>query len=134
MDFTKYISTPANTAEAAALVTRLKLTKGRLTGGLLYFPSGPAGTLHFQARVGIHQILPFNTGENLRLDDCIFPVSLGIDLNEPPYEIDLITWNDSTLYAHAMTVLFHLEPKPESPYDLQRLITRIGTTETEAKQ
>ena len=121
MDFAKYISTPANTLETSPLDTRLKLTKGRLTGGLLYFPSGAAGTLHFRAMVGIHQILPFNTGENLRLDDCIFPFSLGIDLNEPPYEIDLITWNDSILYPHAMTVLFHLDPGPGSAYDLATL-------------
>ena len=133
MDFTKYISTPASTTEAAALVTRLKLTKGRLTGGLLYFPSGPAGTLHFQARVGIHQILPFNTGESIRLDDCIFPVSLGIDLTESPYEIDLVTWNDSTLYAHALTVLFHLDPAPESKYDLSNLVAHVAAAEAGAK-
>jgi hypothetical protein len=129
MDFSKYISTPKDTPETSPLVTRLKLTKGRLTGGLLYFPSGPSGMLHFRAMVGIHQILPFNTGENFRLDDCVFPVSLGIDLNEAPYEIDLVTWNDSTLYAHALTVLFHLDPKPENPYDISNLIAHVEAAE-----
>lgn len=116
MDFSKYIETPANTQEAAPLITRLKLTKGRLTGGFLYFPYGPAGTLHFLTRIGIHQILPFNTGENFRLDDAVVNFSLGINLTSPPYSLDLVTWNDSTTYAHALTVCFYLDPDPKYSY------------------
>lgn len=121
MDFLKYISTPVGKTEALPLVTRLKLTKGRLKGGLLYFPSGPAGNLHFLARKGIHQLLPFNTGENFRLDDCVFSFTLGIDLVEPPYEIELVTWNDSILYTHALSVCFYLEPFGRKRYDLKTL-------------
>jgi len=110
MDFLKYISTPAGTTEAAPLITTIKLTRGRLTGGFLYFPAGPAGKLHFIARVGIHQIVPFNTGESYRLNDCVVPLDLGITLKTPPYEIDCLTWNDSTEYAHALTVCFFLRP------------------------
>jgi len=112
MDFLKYISTPVGKTEAAPLVTTMYLTKGRLTGGFLYFPSGPAGKLHFLARMGAHQLLPFNTGENFRLDNCVVPFSLGIYLLEPPYQIELVTWNDSTEYAHALTVCFNLEEIP----------------------
>ena len=121
MDFVKYISTPKETAEANPLVTKLKLTKGRLTGGFLYFPYGPAGTLHFMALIGIHQILPFNTGENFRLDDAVVHFSLGIDLAEPPFVIDLITWNDSTTFDHACTVCFFLDPHAKPRYDVHRL-------------
>lgn len=109
MDFIKYISTPAGQSESEPLVTTLKLTRGRLVGGNVYFPYGPAGTLHFLAKIGIHQILPFNSGESLRMDDCVFPFKLGIDLSEPPYVIDLITWNDSTENDHALTVSFHVK-------------------------
>lgn len=80
MDFAKYIETPANTTRADPLITSVPLTRGRLTGGFLYFPSGPAGKLHFLARIAAHQIIPFNTGESLRLNDCVVPFSLGIDL------------------------------------------------------
>ena len=125
MDFIQYISTPKNTTELAPLTTTLKLTKGRLTGGFLYFPSGPAGLLHFCARIGVHQILPFNTDENFRLDDCVVPFSLGIDLVEPPFFVDCITWNDSTLYDHALTVCFTLEPKVSKEYDLEALFNEL---------
>ena len=111
MDFLKYISTPKLTAEDAPKITTIKLTRGRLTGGFLFFPSGPAGLLHVIARVASHQILPYNTGEDFRLDACVVPFTLGIDLIEPPYEIDCVTWNDSTLYDHAITVCFSLTPR-----------------------
>jgi len=125
MDILQYISTPANTTEASPLVTKIKLTRGRLTGGSLYFPSGPAGKLHFLARVGVHQIIPFNTGQNIRLDDAVLPLSLGIDLLEPPYELDCETWNDSTLYAHVLTLVLHLEPMLDKENDLKSLINKF---------
>ena len=110
MDFIKYISTPASTTQENPKITTLKLTRGRLTGGFLYFPAGPAGKLHFFAKVGTHNLCPYNTGESYRLDNVIVPLSFGIDLNAPPYDVSLITWNDSTTYSHALTVGFFLDP------------------------
>ena len=127
MDFVKYISTPKDTTEAAPLVTKLKLTRGRLTGGQIYFPSGPAGTLHFLAKIGTHQILPFNTGENFRLDDAVMSFTLGIKLTEQPFIIDLVTWNDSTQYAHVCTVSFSLVPFHEDDFDLKSLLDAIAS-------
>ena len=125
MDILQYISTPANTTEADPLVTKIKLTRGRLTGGSLYFPKGPAGTLHFLARIGVHQIIPFNTGQNIRLNDCVIPLSLGFDLLEPPYTLDCITWNDSTTYSHALTVLLHIDPMLDAEHDIKTLINKF---------
>ena len=125
MDIVQYISTPINTTEADPLITIIKLTRGRLAGGVLYFPSGPAGKLHFIARIGLHQIIPFNTGQNLRLDDCVLPLSIGIDLLEPPFELDCETWNDSTLYDHALTLVLHLEPMIDADHDIKTLINKF---------
>ena len=133
MDFTKYISTPKETAETNPLVTTIKLTKGRLTGGFLYFPAGAAGTLHFLARVGVHQIIPYNTGENIRLDACVLQLSLGVDLLEPPFVIDCVTWNDSTEYAHVLTVGFSLQPKRGRKYDNIRIAGDFSGTEVYRK-
>jgi len=125
MDIVQYISTPKDTPESAPLVTTIKLTKGRLTGGSIYFPSGPAGKLHFIARIGIHQIIPFNTGQSLRLDDCVFPLCLGFDLLEPPFDLDCETWNESTVYAHVLTVSLHLEPMLDQDHDIKTLINKF---------
>lgn len=126
MDFLKYIDTPITNGEDNPLLTPLKLTRGRLTGGFVYFPTGPAAKLHFLARMGIHQIIPFNTGEDYRLNDCVVPFHLEIDLLEPPYEIECVTWNDSTLYSHALTVCFFLEPLVKNKFNLQALKGGIG--------
>ena len=126
MDFIQYITTPVGKTEAAPLVTNIKLSRGRLVGGFVFFPSGPAGTLHFLAKIGIHQIIPFNTGQNLALDDCVVPLSFGIDLLEPPYEVDIVTWNDSISYAHVLTVCFSLDPSREKKYDLKTLVEELS--------
>lgn len=128
MDFLKYINTPVGRDFSNPLSTTLKLTRGRLTGGFLFFPSGPAGLLHFYAHIGIHQILPFNTGENFRLDDCVVSFTLGIDLLEAPYQVECVTWNDSILHPHALTVCFSLVPKVKNKYDLQTLVTDFSST------
>lgn len=125
MDILQYISTPKETTEADPLLTTVKLTRGRLAGGSLYFPPGPAGKLHFLARIGIHQIIPFNAGQNIRLDDCVLPLSIGIDLLEPPYELLCETWNDSTQYAHALTLILTLEPMIDADHDIKTLINRF---------
>ena len=110
MDFIYKIDTPANTSVNDPKITIAKLTRGRLIGGFLYFPSGPAGTLHFLVRIGVHVLLPFNVGQSYALDDCVIPIQFGIDLQEPPFEINLITWNTSTLYSHTLTVGLFLDP------------------------
>lgn len=129
MDYVQYISTPANTTAGSPLITKVRLTRGRLTGGAVFFPSGPAGKLHFLARIGIRQIVPFNTGQNLRLDNAVFPLTIGIDLDEPPFEIDLVTWNDSTDYAHALTVCLSLQPRWKKGKKLGEMLADL-----EAKQ
>jgi len=127
MDFLKYISTPANTKETAPLSTILRLTKGRLTGGFIYFPTGPAGLLHFKAQIGVHQIVPFNTGEDYSLDGCLAPFHIKIDLLQPPFYVECITWNESTTYDHALTVCFFLDPlKRKDRFDLQALKEDLG--------
>jgi len=131
MDFIQYISTPKDTPESAPKKTRLKLTAGRLTGGWVFFPSGPAGKLHFQARVNIHQIIPFNPDESINLDDCVVPFHLNIDLETPPYVIDCITWNESTQYDHALTVCFFLDPPREMARDIAALKTLLALAEGE---
>jgi len=110
MDYVVYISTPKQTHKADPKTTRVQLSRGRLTGGFLYFPRGPSGYLHFIARIGVHHILPYNIDQSYRLNGCVVPLHLDIDFFTPPYLIDLVTWNDSTEYDHVMTVGIFLDP------------------------
>ncbi|KKN08759.1 hypothetical protein LCGC14_1053520 [marine sediment metagenome] len=129
MDFSAHISTPKNTTAAEPKVTVIHLTKGRLTGGFLFFPPGPAGTLHIIARISNHQILPFTSGENYNLDDCVIPLSLGIDLLEPPFLIDLITWNDSNNHAHLLNICFFLRPSTKKRFLVDKVKNLFSATD-----
>lgn len=128
MDFVYKIDTPITTTANDPLKTIATLTRGRLVGGFLYFPSGPAGKLHFFARTGAHQILPFNVGQSYALDDCVIPLHFSLDLPEPPFNIDLITWNTSTLYTHSLTVGLFLDPLSRRRWNLVDAINGLNQT------
>lgn len=114
MDYAVNISTAHSTyTEASPKVTTIKLTKGLITGGFIYFPSGSAATLHVKLRRGVHQIIPANPGQNFALDNCVVPLFPNIEIDEPPFNIDILTWNDSTTYAHALTVSLFVDDMAE---------------------
>jgi len=55
------------------------------------------------------------------MHDCVVPFHLEIDLLEAPFYVDIITWNESTTYAHALTVCFFLDPPEKGVYELEKL-------------
>lgn len=66
--------------------------------------------------------------------------SIGIDLLEPPYQVEIVTWNDSTLYAHVLTVCLSLDPRGPKAHSLKAIMQNIeqqktppATTGTEEK-
>lgn len=92
----------------------MALTRGRLCGGWVYFPSGPAGTLYLQVRRGLNQILPSNPDGAYNLDDIRVNFYLDVVLSQPPYEVSILTWNTSTSYDHTLTLALFLDPFLES--------------------
>jgi len=127
MDFVYKINT-AKTVYTAAnpKITVARLTRGRLVGGFIYFPSGPAGLLHFAAKIAVHQILPFGPGQNYALDDCVIPIHLSIDMPEPPFQIDLLTWNESNNHSHTLTVGLFLDPLSRRKWKLTEAIDALS--------
>lgn len=111
MDYAWKIDTPHTIyTEAEPLVSTLQLTRGRLVSGFLYFPAGPAGLLHLVVLRGLHQILPVNQGSNYALNDCVVPLFLDLALDQPPFALDALTWNESTDNEHTLTLALVLAP------------------------
>ena len=129
MDFSAHISTPKNTTVAAPKISTIHLTRGRLTGGFLFFPPGPAGTLHLIAQISNHQVLPFTPGEDYHLDDCVIPFSLGIDLLEPPFLINCYTWNESTQWPHLLNICFFVSPSKKKRFNLNKVTNLFAATD-----
>ena len=110
MDYIVKIDTPKETAAANPKETTLHLTAGFLSGGFLYFPSGPAGTLQVSILHGLTPIAPVNQGKYYALDDCVIPLDIKFPILEPPYLVTIKTLNSSTDYTHSVTVGLFLDP------------------------
>lgn len=125
MDFVRKITT-AHTIFSAdnPKKTTLQITKGRLVGGVIYFPPGPAGTLHVVVLNGIHQIIPANQGRDYALNDCVIPLYINLEIDQPPLTLDILTWNDSTTYDHELTLCLFLDPFSD-PRERKSWISRI---------
>lgn len=114
MDFIRYINTEHSTyTQSSPKQTILPVTKGRIVGGQIYFPSGPAGKLSVIVRKASHQIFPNDVGQAYRLDDCIVNLNGGIEILIPPFQLIIETWNTSTEFDHALTVCIFLDPQAE---------------------
>ncbi len=111
MDYAVKIDTEhSDYTRSAPKRTVLQMTRGRLAGGWIYYPSGPAGLLHLTILRAKHQIAPVDPQQNYALDDAIMPLSLGFDLDQPPFQLTIATWNDSTTYDHTLTISLTLDP------------------------
>jgi len=111
MDYYKKITTPEATTETNPLVSQFKVTKGYIRGGFLYFPPGSAGLLHVSLSLGLHQILPANQGEYVRADNRVLPIDFFQLIDQPPLEITITTWNESTTYEHSVDICLFLHTK-----------------------
>lgn len=116
MDYQLYISTPKNTPASAPKKTDLELTQGFLKSGWIYFPYGPAGTLHCQLWLADTQIAPANRGASYNLDDAVAPLKIDFLLGEPPFILTVRTWNTSTENDHALNLCVVLQEFPKSKF------------------
>lgn len=111
MDYVTTINTEHSTyTRSAPKRTVIQMTRGRLTRGWIYFPSGPAGLLHATVLRASLQIAPVDREQSYCLDDVIATLSPEYDLDQPPFRIIIATWNDSTTYDHTLTISLTLDP------------------------
>jgi len=111
VDYLVTITTEHSTyTRSAPKRTVLKMSRGRITSGWIYFPSGPAGLLNLILLRASYQIAPVDPQQAYRLDDAIATLSPNFDLHQPPYQVTALTWNDSTTYDHTLTLSLTLDP------------------------
>ena len=106
-------ATPASDpAEALATLTRGKLRRIRV-----FFPPGPATTVHVAVRHNLHQLVPANYDGTLNYDDISIVTELDYDLIDPPYQLRMIGWSPDAIYQHRITFGFDLEPVTGDNWD-----------------
>ncbi len=98
------ITTPANTSEKDAQQTEMKLGKGVIHKLDIVFPPGPQRLLHLKIAQGAHQRWPTNPDQSFASDGEPITFREGLELNEEPYILSAWTWNEDTVYEHAVII------------------------------
>jgi len=110
------ITTPANTLSSTPKKTVMKLAKGTTYKVEFLFPPGPVGLLHVQVFDALHQVWPSNPGADFSSDSETISFDDQYELDEPPYELQVLTWNEDDTYEHRATIRIGLNPSPEGVY------------------
>ena len=107
------ILTPSNTPQTAPLKTVIPLACGMIYVFKLYLPPGSSGLMHVQVYDAGYQILPTTIGSSFSGDN----LNLSFDENypklEPPFELNVWTWNLDTDYDHSLEIYFGMASKDE---------------------
>lgn len=126
------ILTPANTAATAKKETVLKLCYGIVHQVEIQFPPGPAGLLHLHINGALHQIWPYNTGEDFASQNINISFREFIPILIAPYQFVAYTWNEDDTYDHTIIIrLGVLPPRVVAPWLLSyedQLASALGSS------
>lgn len=131
MDYWFAVVTPANTAEADAITTKLKLTSGIITKVWILHPEGCHGLAYASIWRGGHQLYPNNPDEAYHGNDVPM-IWEDNHILEAPALLKLKTWNVDETYEHKVylriTVLRPIEDVTQkSIVDLLTVIKNLLT-------
>jgi len=117
------IAIAANTAEAAAQETAIKLAPGKVTRVEVLFPGGCAGLVHARILRGAQQLWPSNPSSNFSGDGEVISIDEEYDMIESGYELTAKTWNDDDTFAHTIQIRLGVTriETPVNPYALVNL-------------
>lgn len=104
MIYNANISTPANTAVAAAKRTNITVTKGLVYKVEFFFPSGSAGLMGLAVFDGLYQVWPSSVGEFFVGDRQLISFDDMYLKDSPPYTFQCHTYNTDDTHAHSLSV------------------------------
>lgn len=113
MDYNFTLDVPRWTLETAPAELTMELVQGMIVGVRVGFPDGCADMVHVVIRVGLHQLWPSNQEGNYAWNDFTYVIQESYELDEVPYELTLVAWNDDQREPHQVTVgvnMLDLEP------------------------
>lgn len=97
-------TTPANTAESSPLETAMRVNAGIIHFVEVMFPAGCAGLTHARIKQGGFQLYPRNESGSLKGDRTYLRFSDFYEVMPGEGHLRLITWNDSKIHQHKVTV------------------------------
>lgn len=108
MLFKQYVNVPANTTAKSPVWQQFKVTKGTITQWLIFSDPEAADLLHFKLSYQGSQIIPFRGNE--WLEGFLQPVTLteNIELNKPPYVLDVRAYNEDDTFRHEVWIYVNI--------------------------
>jgi len=105
------ITIPANTTEANAIKTDIKVTFGVVHQFDIVFPAGCAGLVYTRLQDGAHPVVPSTAGMNLSGDGIQITGKEFYEIETAPTVLSVYSWNDDDTYAHTITWRIYILPK-----------------------
>ena len=111
MLFQASITIPKNTTQLSPTVVVLKIAHGIITKIMVRPRPGHASLAHLVILHHEHQIAPSTENMDLHGDAAAIDWEEYYESYQPPYELKLKGWNDSTLYSHTFDVFVAILPR-----------------------
>ena len=113
MIFKDHVTIPANTSANTPVWQQFKVMQGTITQWLIFSDPEAADLLHYKASYQGSQLIPFR-GDDW-LEGFLEPITLteNIELDKPPYVIDLRAYNEDDTFSHE--VWFYVNIIKEEP-------------------
>jgi hypothetical protein len=102
---------PANTSYANRRTTEIKVAGGILHTIYARIYAGNKSAAKFQLKADNYVILPRNEDKWITGDNLNFEFREWLELKTAENDLQLVTWNDSTRYAHEIVLLIGILPK-----------------------
>lgn len=100
------ITIPAQTTEGNAIRTVIPLALGRIDRIDVSFPDGCVRLARCKMFFHGVQVLPFNLKQSVGYNNFVLQVPTILEIQEPPYELVIFTWNLDDTYQHTLSVGF----------------------------
>jgi len=110
MEYEIEVTVPANTLASAPVTETLKLDKGILEEGWIYFPLGCVHMVLARAFHGQFQIAPMNRDGWLHGDGARVPLASKYDMTGAPFYLVIKACSPGTSNPHTITVHVGLNP------------------------
>lgn len=100
MLYKKFRSVPANTTADNPDWQKLPVTKGTIKQWIIFFDPEAADVLHVRVEYKGSSIMPFGGKDWLVGFFTDTPLDDNIELDTPPYELDIYAYNEDDSYPH----------------------------------
>lgn len=102
------ITVAANTLILSPATQEIEVCKGVIERFYRLFPLGCSGMVHLQIWHQEHQLFPASPGASYIGDESEILGDASINLDEPPFVLELRAWSPGTTYQHIVYVEFFI--------------------------